>query len=77
MSFEEIIHLPGEILKYLSIPIFAGFIGWFTNWVAIKMTFYPIYFWGYKKLKIGWQGIIPANAAKISNKSVDFIRRNI
>lgn len=77
MSFEEIIHLPGEILKYLSIPIFAGFIGWFTNWIAIKMTFYPIYFWGYKKLKIGWQGIIPANAAKISNKSVDLITQKL
>lgn len=25
----------------LAIPVIAGSIGWFTNWIAIKMLFYP------------------------------------
>lgn len=33
-----------ELLKYCSIPLVAGLIGWFTNMVAIKMTFYPLEF---------------------------------
>lgn len=79
MTLQELLDMPVEILKYLSIPIIAGFIGWFTNWVAIKMTFYPLTFWGKKIgfLKLGWQGIIPANAAKISNKSVELITEKI
>ena len=43
--------------------------GWLTNVVAIKMTFYPIHFIGIKP--IGWQGIIPSKAAKMSSISVD------
>lgn len=27
---------------YLLIPIVSGLVGWFTNWLAIVMTFYPI-----------------------------------
>ena len=43
--------------------------GWLTNVVAIKMTFYPPNFIGIKP--IGWQGIIPSKAAKMSSISVD------
>lgn len=35
----------------LTIPVISGFIGWVTNWVAIKMLFHPkkpIYFLGIK-----------------------------
>ena len=30
----------------LLIPVVAGFVGWFTNWLAVKMIFYPIGFLG-------------------------------
>lgn len=62
-------------LKLLTIPIIAGFIGWFTNWQAVKMTFYPINFWGLKigKIPLGWQGIIPANGPKMASISVDLM----
>lgn len=60
------------------IPVFAGVIGYGTNWVAIKMMFLPIDFWGVKMpftLKgipvIGWQGIIPSKAAKMGSITVD------
>lgn len=58
--------------------MFAGVIGYFTNWVAIKMMFLPIDFWGVKMpftlkgIPIGgWQGIIPSKAAKMGSITVD------
>lgn len=30
----------------LLIPLVAAFVGWFTNWLAVKMIFYPIKFTG-------------------------------
>mgnify|MGYP007000240031 len=50
-----------EFWQYLSIPVIAALIGWSTNWLAIKMTFYPLEFIGKPPL-LGWQGIIPSKA---------------
>lgn len=60
------------ILKNLAIPITAGIVGYVTNWVAIKLTFYPLEFIGIKPI-LGWQGIIPANAGKVAGISVDLM----
>jgi uncharacterized membrane protein YheB (UPF0754 family) len=38
-------HTEGWI-KYLSVPIFTGVIGWVTNWTGVLMLFYPIRFRG-------------------------------
>jgi uncharacterized membrane protein YheB (UPF0754 family) len=59
-----------EIFKYLSIPLISGLIGWGTNVLALKMTFYPLEFKGIKPF-LGWQGIIPAKAAKMASTAVD------
>lgn len=56
--------------KYVSIPFVAGFVGWFTNWVAIKLTFRPLEFVGIRPF-LGWQGIIPAKAGKMAAIFVD------
>jgi uncharacterized membrane protein YheB (UPF0754 family) len=58
------------------IPFTYGFIGWFTNWVALKMTFYPISFWGIPPF-LGWQGIIPRKANKIGTKFVEVITEKL
>jgi uncharacterized membrane protein YheB (UPF0754 family) len=60
-----------EFWKYISIPFIAAFIGWSTNWLAIKLTFLPLEFVGYKPLLLGWQGIIPSKARKMAAISVD------
>ncbi|NME69795.1 DUF445 domain-containing protein [Flammeovirga aprica] len=60
-----------DFFLYISIPFISGFVGWFTNWAAIKMMFYPIKFMGVKPF--GWQGIIPAKSTKIASKSVDLL----
>lgn len=59
-----------EILQFSSIPIIAGLVGWITNWLAIKLTFYPIKFIGIRPI-FGWQGIIPSKARKMAEISVD------
>ena len=81
-------HSP-DLWAYLFIPISAALIGWTTNILALKMTFYPIDFigieadnnewFGIKPVgwegvgKIGWQGIIPAKAGEMASKAVDLM----
>ncbi len=48
----------------LLIPFIAGFIGWFTNWLAVKATLYPVEFVGIPPF--GWQGVIPKNTEEMS-----------
>lgn len=63
----------------LTIPLVSGFVGWFTNYLAVQMLFYPIKYRGipiYKKEGqslgfIGWQGVVPAKAVKMSSTMVD------
>ena len=47
-------------------------IGWFTNWIAIKMTFHPLEFRGLRPV-FGWQGIIPRNSDRIARKTADLV----
>jgi len=49
----------------LCIQFIAGFIGWFTNWLAVKAVLYPVEFVGIPPL-LGWQGVIPKNAEEMS-----------
>ena len=53
-----------DLLIYISIPVTTGIIGWFTNWLAVKMIFAPQEFKGV--WKFGWQGIIPHHSVKMS-----------
>ncbi len=59
-----------EFWKYLSIPFVAGLVGWSTNWVAIKLLFYPVEPLG-KPPWFGWQGILPSKAEKMGAITVD------
>jgi uncharacterized membrane protein YheB (UPF0754 family) len=53
-----------ELVKYISIPVTCAFVGWITNYIAVKMIFHPAEFWGIGKF--GWKGIIPNHAVKMS-----------
>ena len=59
-----------QLWQYLGIPVIAALIGWVSNWLAIKMTFYPVEFVGISPL-LGWQGIVPSKARKMATISVD------
>ncbi len=78
-----------DIWLYLIIPITAAIMGWGTNVIALKMTFYPIEFIGVRADKnewfgikpmgwrgigaIGWQGIIPSKAKSMAGRAVDLM----
>jgi uncharacterized membrane protein YheB (UPF0754 family) len=67
--------------QYFVIPWIAGFVGYFTNVVALELTFWPLEFWGIPLFRIpnepwgiiGWQGIIPTKAAKMASLSFDLM----
>ncbi len=63
--------LSGDVLKFATIPIIAGVIGYGTNWVAVRMTFWPLEFVGIREPWLGWQGIIPARSKKMAAIAVD------
>lgn len=56
-------------LALLSVPLVAAVVGWFTNWLAIQMSFYPVQFVGMGV--IGWQGVIPRKAEKMAHLCID------
>ncbi len=70
-----------EFFAMASIPFVTAFVTWAHVWMALQMLFYPINFYGIrlKKAKklpfglpgIGWQGIVPNKAGKISGILVD------
>lgn len=66
----DFIHNP-LFWKYASIPVVAAFVGWSTNWIAIKFTFIPLEYVGFFKPWLGWQGIIPSKARKMAVIGVD------
>ncbi|MBF0351993.1 MAG: DUF445 domain-containing protein [SAR324 cluster bacterium] len=57
---------------YVSMPFISGIVGWGTNVVALKMTFYPLEFIG-KPPFLGWQGIIPRKAEKMASLACDLM----
>jgi uncharacterized membrane protein YheB (UPF0754 family) len=68
---EVIIDFLLKYYSYLIIPFISGFVGWFTNVIALKMTFYPLEYIGIRPF--GWQGIIPSKATKMAQISVDLM----
>ena len=55
--------------SYLLIPFIAAAAGWGTNWLAIKMTFYPLRPIG--KFPLGWQGVVPSHIRKFAGGMID------
>lgn len=61
---------------YIILPLISALIGYITNVVAIKMTFYPLEYKGIKPF-LGWQGIIPAKAGKMAEIATDLLTRSL
>ncbi|MES1923719.1 DUF445 family protein [Salinisphaera sp. T31B1] len=71
------LYLSAEAWKYLSMPVISAIVGYVTNVVAIKMMFHPIEFVGVWKPYLGWQGIVPRKASKMTGISVDTITESL
>ena len=52
------------VLLFLIVPLVTAFIGYITNWAAVKMVFHPREPWGVGPLK--WQGIVYRLAPKFA-----------
>ncbi len=48
------------VVVLIVVPLVTAFIGYVTNWAAVKMIFVPEEFVGV--WKIGWQGVLPSKA---------------
>lgn len=70
--WQQILARP-DFWGFITIPIVASVVTWLHVWMALKMVFYPITFWGFRlgNLPVGWQGIVPRKAGKISGILVD------
>ena len=62
-----------QFFAMLTIPFVTAIVTWAHVWMALKMVFYPITFWGFHlgPLPIGWQGIVPRKAGRISGIITD------
>jgi len=65
---------PGLVLVLLT-PFMTALIGWFTNWVAIQMLFYPRR--PIRVLRWTWQGLVPRRQGQIAAETADLIEREI
>ena len=61
-----------ETFSLLSIPVISALVGWLTNYLAVKMMFYPIEFVGIKPF-FGWQGLIPAKRRQMAEIEVELV----
>lgn len=63
------------VLLVLTVPTITAFIGWVTNWAAVKMIFWPRRYLGVGKL--GWQGIIYRQGHKFAVGVADMVTGNL
>ena len=52
------------VVVLVAVPLVTAFIGYITNWAAVKMIFQPEEFVGIALggVKLGWQGVLPSKA---------------
>lgn len=63
--------MPDWLYILLTVPLVSAFIGWLTNWQAVKMIFWPA------KRKLGWQGIVYAHADKFASNLGQIAQREL
>lgn len=61
--------------KTWTVPLIGAFIGWITNWLAIKMLFHPRK--PVKILFITFHGIFPKNKPRIADKLGTVVQRDL
>lgn len=60
---------------WLTAPVLGALIGWFTNWVALKMLFHPRRPLQMGPLKI--QGLIPRRQSQMAEQIADVVSRDL
>lgn len=62
-----------EILSLAWIPLVTAFIGWLTNWVAVRMLFHPRQ--SIRALGTEMQGLIPKRQNELAEKIGDIVEK--
>ncbi|MCH2154994.1 MAG: DUF445 family protein [Opitutales bacterium] len=68
--------MTAKTIIIFSIPFITAFIGWLTNWVAIKMLFRPQRPQRVLGL-VTWQGLIPRRQPELAAKAAEIIEREL
>ena len=70
-------------VEFLSVPCVAAFVGILTNWIGVKMLFYPIDYHGLNLKRwemtpyglFGWQGVVPTKTDLMAKRLVSIVSR--
>lgn len=72
-------------VEYASIPCVAAFVGITTNWMGVKMLFYPIEYMGLDWQRwpntpyglFGWQGVVPTKTEPMAGRLVVIVTKRL
>lgn len=72
-------------LQYSTIPAVAAFLGLYTNYIGVKMLFYPIEYTGTNWYHdptvpygiVGWQGVVPCKTEKMASRLVHIVTERL
>jgi len=73
-------------VEYATIPAVAAFVGLTTNWMGVKMLFYPIEYIGTEWYRpsmesphglFGWQGVVPCKTERMAGRLVDIVTKRL
>lgn len=72
-------------VEYATIPAVAAFVGISTNWMGVKMLFYPLEYAGVDWYRaphsplglFGWQGVVPTKTEPMAARLVDVITKRL
>lgn len=70
---------------YITIPMVAAMVGFVTNWVGVKMLFYPIEYLGVEWYRaedspygfFGWQGVVPTKTEKMATRLTKIVTEKL
>jgi uncharacterized membrane protein YheB (UPF0754 family) len=80
--FNEISKRP---IEFFSVPCVAAFVGILTNWMGVKMLFYPVDYQGLNLKRwentpyglFGWQGVVPCKTDRMATRLVKIITEKL
>ena len=73
-------------IEYATVPCVAAFVGIMTNWMGVKMLFYPIEYWGFNVVErppfspygyFGWQGVVPTKTEAMAKRLVKIVTEKL
>lgn len=72
-------------IEFFSVPCVAAFVGILTNWMGVKMLFYPVDYQGLELKRwektpyglFGWQGVVPTKTDLMAKRLVNIITEKL